>query len=70
MRVLALLATCTMAWAISLGFPWAHSAPGRVPATGETSLCLIPMGPVADPLGSCSDHTPSWSGGEDHLDPE
>jgi hypothetical protein len=70
MRVMDLLATCTMAWALSLGLPWAHTAPQPAPATGETSVCLIPMGSGAPPLGSCSDHTPSWSGGEDHLDPD
>lgn len=70
MRMTSLLATCAMAWALSVGGMWAPQGPSASPFTGEVSLCLIPMKPVAAQVGSCSDHTPPWSGVEGLLNPE
>ena len=70
MRIMSLLATSAMALAIPLGLPWLPTVPEPTPSSPEVSLCLVPMGSPADSFGSCSDHTPSWSGGENQLDPE
>jgi hypothetical protein len=69
MRIMGLLATCAMALASSLGLPWLPTMPEPIPSAPEVSLCLVPMESRADSFGSCSDHTPSWSGGENQLDP-
>ncbi len=70
MRIMGLLVTCTMGLALPLGLPWLATLPEPIPSSPEVSLCLVPMGSPADSFGSCSDHTPSWSGGENQLDPE
>jgi len=69
MRIMSLLATCAMALTSPLGLPWLPTMPEPVPSAPEVSLCLVPMASPADSFGSCSDHTPSWSGGENQLDP-
>jgi hypothetical protein len=70
MRTTGLLVTCAMALTLPLGLPWLATVPEPIPSSPEVSLCLVPMGSPADSFESCSDHTPSWSGGENQLDPE
>ena len=69
MRITSLLATCAMAWVLSFGVMWPAQTPSVSPSTGEVSLCLVPMQGAAAPVGSCSDHTPPWSGVGGEVDP-
>ena len=70
MRTMGLLATCVMAWAISLGVTTTLLAPATSPAAGEISQCLIPMRDAVPPVVPCSDRAPSWSGPEEAPDPQ
>lgn len=70
MRIMGLLVTCVMAWAVSLGVMTSVQASGATPPAGEISQCLIPMGTAAPPLVSCSDHLPAWLGLDRVPDPQ
>jgi hypothetical protein len=70
MRTAGFLATCAMAWAVSLGATAGAAAPHGTAEVGEITQCLIPMRDAAVPLGPCSDRPPSLSGPEEQPDPQ
>jgi hypothetical protein len=70
MRITRLLATCAMAWALSISVPWAHFMSDAAASGGEISMCLVPMASPGAPLGPCSDHTSPWVGVEGLLNPD
>ncbi len=62
MRIMGLLSTVVMAWAVLLGAMTSAHAPDATTSAGDLSQCLIPMGTAAPPFVACSDRPPSWLG--------